>query len=64
MDRSAEGLDPPGHRFRYSVVLERFIVCEPTENGIRIARLLHGARNVADELARDAGDSETGPPAR
>lgn len=31
------------------------IVYEPTDDGIRIARLLRGARNMAAELDRDAG---------
>ena len=50
-------LDPPCHTFRYLVVARAFlIVYEATEEGIRIARLLHGARNLAVELARDAGE--------
>ena len=52
-----EALDPPGRRFRYFVVMKRFvIVYEPTATGIRIARILHGMRNLAAELDRDAGD--------
>lgn len=32
--RTNEELDPPGHRFRYSVVMKRFIVVyEPTGDG-------------------------------
>ena len=55
-------LAPPGHTFRYFVVLKRFIVVyEPTESGIRIARLLHGMRNLAAELERDAGEGDRGP---
>ena len=54
-----EELDPPGHSFRYSVVMKSFIIVyEPTEDGIRVARLLHGARNLAAELDRDAGDDD------
>jgi len=49
-------LDPPGHAFRYAVVLQSFIIVyKPTEDGIRVARLLHGARHIAAELDRDAG---------
>jgi hypothetical protein len=32
------------------------IVYEPTDDGIRVARLLHGARNLAIELDRDSGE--------
>jgi plasmid stabilization system protein ParE len=54
-----EELDPPGHRFRYYVVMKRFIiVCEPTSDGMRVARLLHGARNLAAALEREVGDDE------
>lgn len=57
--RTNEALDPPGHSFRYSVVMKRFIIVyEPTGTGIRVARLLHGARNLAVELERDAGEDE------
>ena len=58
--RTNEELDPRGHGFRYSVIMKSFvIVYEPTdEGGIRVARLLHGARNLAVELERDAGDDE------
>lgn len=52
-------LDPPGRSFRYVAVLKSFIIVyEPVEDGIRVVRLLHGARNLAAELARDAGDEE------
>ncbi len=57
--RTKEELDPPGHTFRYSVVLKSFIIVyEPTEDGIRVARFLHGARHLAAELASKAGDDE------
>ena len=49
-------LDPPGHSFRYFPVMKRFIIVyEPTQDGIRVARLLHGAESLAAELTRDAG---------
>ncbi len=52
-----EDLDPPGRSFRYLSVLKTFIIVyEPADDGIRVVRLLHGARNLAAELARDAGD--------
>lgn len=52
-------LDPPGRSFRYFVVMKSFIIVyEPTDEGIRVARLLHGARNLAAELDRDAGDND------
>ena len=54
-----EDLDPPGRSFRYLSVLKTFIIVyEPTGDGIRVVRLLHGARNLAAELSRDAGDEE------
>ena len=57
LGRTNRDLDPPGHTFRYFVVMKRFvIVYEPTDDGIRVARLLHGARNLAEELDRDTGD--------
>ena len=50
-------LDPPGYSFRYFVVMRLFIVVyEPADPGIRIARILHGMRNLAAELKRDAGE--------
>ena len=55
--RSHPELDPPGHSFRYAVVAKSFvIVYEPTDDGIRVARLLHGARNLAAELSRETGN--------
>ena len=51
-----------GHAFRYFVVMKRFIIVhEPTEFGIRVARILHGMRNLAAVLDRDAGDDGRGP---
>jgi toxin ParE1/3/4 len=50
-------LSPPGRQFRYWTVLGSFIVVyEPAADGIRIARILHGARNLVDELRQDPGD--------
>ena len=50
-------LSPPGHEFRYSTILNRFtIVYDASPEGIRIARVLHGARDLGTELDRDAGD--------
>lgn len=52
--RTNEELDPPGRSFRYFVVMKSFIIVyEPTDDGIRVARLLHGARNLAAELDHD-----------
>ncbi len=57
--RTNEELDPPGRTFRYSVVIKSFIIVyEPTDDGMRVARLLHGARNLAAELDRDGGDDD------
>jgi toxin ParE1/3/4 len=56
--RTNDELDPPGHEFRcFPVMRSIVIVYEPTDAGIRVARLLHGARQLAKELDRDAGDS-------
>lgn len=32
------------------------VIYEPTTSGLRVARVLHGARNLATELDRDPGD--------
>ena len=54
--RTHEELDPPGRSFRYFAVMKSLIIVyEPTDDGIRVARLLHGARNLAEELGRDTG---------
>jgi toxin ParE1/3/4 len=53
----APDFDPPGKTFRYHPVLGSFvIVYEPTADGIRVTRVLHGARNLLAELERDAGE--------
>jgi plasmid stabilization system protein ParE len=55
--RSNEELDPPGRSLRYFVMMKSFIIVyEPTDDGIRVARLLHGARYLAADLDRDARD--------
>jgi antitoxin ParD1/3/4/toxin ParE1/3/4 len=52
-----EELDPPGHSFRYFVVMKSFIIVyEPSQDGIRVARLIHGAQQLAAELTRKTGD--------
>jgi toxin ParE1/3/4 len=57
--RTNRELDPRGRSFRYFVVMKSFIIVyEPTDDGIRVARLLHGARNLAAELDRHAGDAD------
>lgn len=57
--RPDEELDPPDRSFHYLVFLKSFIVVyEPTDDGIRVVRLLHGARSLADELDRDSGDDD------
>lgn len=57
LGRTHADLDPPGHAFRYFVLLKRFIIVyEPAESGIRVARILHGARRLAEELDRDPGE--------
>lgn len=62
LGRAHEELDPEGHSFRYFVVMKTFlIVYEPSPDGIRVARLLHSARDLAAELHRHAGDGGSGP---
>lgn len=57
--RKNQELDPPGHSFRYFVLMKSFIIVyERTDDGIRVARLLHGVRHLAAELDRDAGDDD------
>jgi len=53
----SEERSPPGRAFRFRTVLSSFvIVYEPCETGIRIARILHGARHLQAELQRNPGD--------
>lgn len=50
-------LDPLGRSCRYFVLMKSFVIAyEPTLQGIRVVRILHGARNLAAELQRDHGD--------
>lgn len=50
-------LDPPGRTFRYVVISRNFIlVYESDDDEIRVARILHGARQLPRELERDRGD--------
>lgn len=54
-----EELDPPGRSFRYRTVMKSFIIVyEPVDDGIRVVRLLHGARDLAAELSNEAGDED------
>ena len=54
--RARKDLDPGGRSFRYFVVMKLFIIVyQPTEDGIQIVRILHGMRNLAAEIERDAG---------
>ena len=59
LGRTNEELDPPGHSFRYFVVMKRIIIVyEFTNDEIRVVRLLHGARDIAAELERNIGDDD------
>jgi plasmid stabilization system protein ParE len=52
-----EEISPHGREFRYRAVLGSFVVVyEAVDDRIRVARVLHGARNLVAELERDAGD--------
>jgi plasmid stabilization system protein ParE len=45
--------------FRSRVVLGSFVIIdEPSETGIRVARILHGARHLRAELERDSGGDQ------
>lgn len=47
-------LDPPGRVFRWAVVSKvSILVYEPHPEGLRVVRILNGARQLADELRRD-----------
>jgi len=55
--RTNEEHSPPGRDFRYRTVLSSFvIVYEPWEDGVRVARVLHGAGDLLAELEREPGD--------
>ncbi len=55
--RLDEDHSPSGRPLRFRVVKSSFvIVYEPWEEGIRVARVLHGARFLAAELEREPGD--------
>ncbi|MEM7204977.1 MAG: type II toxin-antitoxin system RelE/ParE family toxin [Planctomycetota bacterium] len=50
-------LSPPGRPFRFRTVLSSFvIVYEADADSIRVARILHQARNLLRELAQNPGD--------
>jgi toxin ParE1/3/4 len=54
-----EDLDPPGRAFRYRTVMKTFVVVyEPAEDGIRVVRILHGARDLAAELAGEPDEEK------
>jgi len=55
--RLHEELSPPGRPFRFRPVMSTFvIVYEPWDKGIRVARILHGARHLQAELEREPGN--------
>ena len=55
--RTRVEFDPAGRRFRYATLLGSFIAAyRVIEGEVRIARIVHGARNVATELERNPGD--------
>ncbi len=52
-------LDPPNHEFRYQAILRSFVVVyEECEDSIRVARIIHGSRNLLAELLRESGEPE------
>jgi len=57
--RTSQELDPPGRTLRSFVLMKRFIIVyEVRDEVIHVARLLHGARNLAAELDREAGNDD------
>ncbi len=57
--RTNAALDPAGYTFRYFVTMKSFvIVYRPTQNGIMVVRILHGARSLAAELVQSTEDEE------
>jgi plasmid stabilization system protein ParE len=49
--------DPPNHQFRYQAILRSFVVVyEEREDSLRIARIIHGSRNLLSELLHESGD--------
>jgi plasmid stabilization system protein ParE len=52
-------LEPSGHRFRYHAILKCFVVVyDERPDCIRVARVLHGSRNLLAELLKDPGGDE------
>ena len=52
-------ISPPGRAFRCRTVLGSFVVVyEPADDGIRVVRVLRGARNLVAELERDPSDDD------
>lgn len=52
-------LDPSGHGFRYHAILKSFVVVyDELPDCIRVARVLHGSRNLLAELLEDPGVDE------
>ncbi len=54
LGRPDDKLSPPGRALLYFPVMNRFIIVyEQADEGIHVVRLLHGARQIASELARE-----------
>ena len=50
-------LSPPGRHFRSCTVMGSFVVIyEAVPEGIKVVRILHGARHLQAELEREPGD--------
>lgn len=57
MGHRREDLDPPGRQFLYWPVLRRYlIVYQPSEEGIRVARIVDASRDLRSVLTRDSGE--------
>jgi plasmid stabilization system protein ParE len=55
--RAQPELSPPGRVLRSRSVGSFVIIYEPCDDGIKVARILHGARDLPAELDRDRGEA-------
>ena len=56
LGRERPELDPPGHSFRYLSIMKTFVlVYRSVGDRIEVARILHGAQSLAEELDHDSG---------
>lgn len=57
MGHQRKDLDPPNREFLYWTVLRRFlIVYNPTDSGIRVARVIDASRDLRSALTSNPGE--------